>query len=539
VQRIFSYMFLAIFVLCASGYFSLLSRFSVNVPNADDFDAILSFLAAFIGNLGVNEKMKLIFMPHGDHLIALTRIFVLAFYYIFGEINFRWIILTANIAVPITCLLMILSVRSIKLIYLLPIVLLIFQPTYIEASLWAMAAVQNFWVMLFCLGAFLVAFRCPPMLFPFALLLSALAALSQGNGIFCSLILSIVLLLKKRKRESLAAALLFIGFLLVHLASIEGGLGRTISGAKTLVVSDYVLSFLGSSLAFRNHTAAVFIGFSLVSLFVIFTFLRLDRKNDFLFATYLFILGTAIANAFARIDFGVAFAYTQSRYTYTSILLVACCYLAALEIFGKEQWQRKIFLIGTSLSLFFALFSYYFYTPEARYRHELLTESLLSWKISGQGLEFSNSGQASNVLKKVIEIGVYQPPFLSVQSFVAAPEQFEEDLMKGSIMIRFRRIISGSDFILLSGDAMLKLSTSENKGVEIVLSNSERTYKVVTQQGLSGIALRHRRKRLPLKSGFITLISRSAIEPGTYRIGIIVKTDNERLIRMTRKNIVI
>lgn len=178
-----------------------------NFPYEDDFNSALSFMSAFgYGQLSGLEKTKLLFSQYNEHRILFDRLAFLGDYYLFGELNFRHLILFGNVSMLLLSVLFFkVALPSVpwrdRLFYLLPVAYSLFLYKYWDLSTWAMAALQNLYVMVFAMFSLYQLSYHNRRSFVLACGAAVLATFTSGNGLFCFFAGVPVLLLSKAYRQ--------------------------------------------------------------------------------------------------------------------------------------------------------------------------------------------------------------------------------------------------------------------------------------------------------------------------------------------------
>src|SRR4051812_42559084 len=77
-------------------YFAIVCQYAVNIPSQDDYGATLDFLCQYKLAHGT-DKIWLLFSQHNEHRILSSRIVYVLYNQLSGTINFRHIIILANL----------------------------------------------------------------------------------------------------------------------------------------------------------------------------------------------------------------------------------------------------------------------------------------------------------------------------------------------------------------------------------------------------------------------------------------------------------
>lgn len=188
-------------------YYNTIFKNAYNFPYEDDFNSALSFVSEFVfGQLSLFDRLKLLFSQYNEHRIVFDRLVFLADYYLFGELNFRHLILFGNVSVLLLSLLFFrTTLQSVswqeRLFYLLPVAYSLFLFQYWDLSTWAMAALQNLHVVVFAMFSLYKLTRPDRTSFALACGAAVLAMFTSGNGLFCFLAGVPLLILLKSYRQ--------------------------------------------------------------------------------------------------------------------------------------------------------------------------------------------------------------------------------------------------------------------------------------------------------------------------------------------------
>lgn len=411
-QKLKLLVFLPILVYVASLFY-----FAVNIPQGDDFDNILSFL-----NADNDGKLRQLFAQHNEHRLFFNRVVSWLFYGIQGEINFEYLIYFANLALIIIFALLSKSLVTNKFIFLLPVSLFMFQLRGWENITWAMAGLQNFYVITFSMLAFYAFSKKTHLGFAIALFFAALATYTSGSGIlsfgvmllwmavdyFCSKSNpSIVLYSKIQQITLLCASLLVATLYFLHYV-------KPSQHPPLMFNSAFIEHFLALLGGFSNLSSvpqanvAMFFGGISLAVFLLVSIKKLYLKNPFVFYSILFAMGSLLVVSLSRAGFGVEQALS-SRYTVLSSLLLALLYLALLQLFTASLGTRFL-IVASCAGLVFNIIAFLYGNAELSTRKTNLVNGLATWTQNKQtGLSYPVPLHASNIMQLSIQKGVYKP----------------------------------------------------------------------------------------------------------------------------------
>lgn len=401
-------------------FYLSISFFAINIPYWDDYDAILNFVNKFL-DVGLQDKISLIFSQHNEHRIAFTRVIVLATYYLIGKINFKLLTFIGNIG--LIGLLIVLLKSFIppknKFLHFIPAIFVLFQPQYWGSIYFATPSISNLYVLFFAFLAIYLLSKQRIKYFLFSLLLAISATFTNGNGLFVFFIGLLSLLYQKRDKEIMlwifvgivCISFYFYGYIKVsHHPSIADSI--FIRPLQTLI---YFFCFIGSSFmdfGFK-YLKPVYLLPLLIGIFYSLYFLYLIKikyykKNGVVFLFLLFLFINGFVAALGRSGFGIMGAF-PSRYRIISILFLILFYFSMMEILPQEITKR-LFSIMLVLAILFNLFSYYSYSDNIILQKKYLIEGLVLWRKHNSGLSYPDENRANSIMSDVITNKLYCPP---------------------------------------------------------------------------------------------------------------------------------
>jgi hypothetical protein len=193
-------------------YFFIVSKYALNLPSQDDYDAILGFLIKYDTAHGW-EKLFLLFSQHNEHRILSSRLLYILYDRIFGSINFRSIIFIGNAQL---LLLFIITIGFIKkslphywVIASFITGLCLFDPNGWENADFAMGSMQNYGViLLFAASLYFYSLDNKKWLAP-AAVFQVVCIYSSGNGIIAAGFLILATILLKDRVKVIMSITLF------------------------------------------------------------------------------------------------------------------------------------------------------------------------------------------------------------------------------------------------------------------------------------------------------------------------------------------
>ncbi len=387
-------------------YFTWVSLFSVNVPQLDDFDAILTSVKKLHEAGSLSETTNILLGFHNEHRIAYTRgIAWLVSILSGGPVDLRILIILGNLALLGIGWLLYKSFRRTGLygIYFLPIPFLLFQMQFFENTFFAMAALQNLSVWcwagwaLWLLVLSDTSGRRQWWYFNGALGLALLTTFTSGNGIGVWLAGAAIFLL--RGSWSKLAAWLSASYLTAHLYFRHSPIILFDGSANLSEIFQsgfgYIGAFIGTGFpgGILVPTLAGFL-ITAITFTELWTVTRrskganspLDRFEMqqyayFWLAFFLFLLSTALAVAVSRSSFAAA---SVPRYKIGSAIALILFYQVTINTFRGRLFRHVftgLFLLG---SILFCGLTYQRNTPKIIDNRALLLLDARDFKNDGR-----------------------------------------------------------------------------------------------------------------------------------------------------------
>lgn len=492
------------------GYFLFVISFAVNMPNADDFDMLLNSVLEFSkGNL------KVIFLPHGEHLIVTTRLAGIIQYLLIGEINFRSLVIIGNLVVPIAAGLLVLFSPIISPIIVSSMLIFLIHPQYYQSILWASGVLQHLAIMPFALGAFLFVSKRDLKYIILSFLLATIAFLTQGNGVFCFLLCGAWLFYQRKHFTSS----LFLG------AGILGciyHLSRSIPGDKSFGFDQhllYITGFLGAP-----FTSNFKIGIVLGSLSLLWLLFLTISKRRFLFTLHLvpfFVILTAIANSISRIHFGVEYGFSETRYCYPSLFYWASLIILTIYQFDKRKKSLSFGFLSLAICLSISSFSKHW--SEGRLRLETMNGSGIRWLIARQGLEYPVQERAISLLDQAISKKIFNPPKYDLEKHKI--KLVEDYLPANTIRIRYNieHFLCADPYIYFSG-------YSSKRFAKLFLHNNSSTLSLPLNKQYRPDAIRSLKNERA--AGFSAIFEAKNLHSSKYTL--FLGTEDEEIVSTNR-----
>lgn len=383
-------------------FYGMVFNYSVDVPSLDDFLAILGFMNRFVGVDSFLEKLSLIFSQHNEHRIVFTRITALAIYYLGGSVNFKLLIVAGNLALLGLIFLIYHSanIKTAKLLYFAPAILLMFQPSYFESMLWAMASTSNFYILFFAFLSIYLLTHGSYNSFIFAVIFAISASYTQGNGILVFFPGLFLLFHQGRYKYGLAWSLIFVLCLFIYFYGYEKPPpfpGITAEPFSFVNAAKYFLLFIGSIGKYRG-LANMLGAFVLVS-FLYLTHAKYYKSNPIIYAFLIFMLLTSVSAAYSRANMGLGIGQAlASRYTINSAIFLLLTYLALLELCAG-RYKLWVGIGGASVALTIFISYWIIYTPYFKLQRDSLIQGINQAQMgNNSGLNYLDKNVAMHIL---------------------------------------------------------------------------------------------------------------------------------------------
>ena len=399
-------------------FYAFVFHNAFNIGWNDDWHGIEGFLASWQQQETFSEKISLLFSQMCEHRILYVRLSTLLCYNLFGEVNYKTLMLVGVSYLLILPFVFYRVLRSINLglAYLIPIIFIIFNIQPVENIFWAITSLQPNTVIIFGLWGFaLLLFYKQKWAFYLANLLFFLAMFTNGNGMFAFLA-AIPLVLYARTRSEKIQYFIFLTscFVLYFFDFKKPGIRPDVLinfiEYPHIILADF-FAFFGSPIDTTvqfysislKYIVAISVGILMIGWVLyligifIFNAISFSKKSHvffslpvgegrggafFLLAAFIFVALSGAAFAASRASQGLEQAFA-SRYKTVSIILFIIVYLSAFNILDKKYW-KKYLQVSIVLTFFFNAFSYYEAWDDVENRRKFFGTTILNWKNNGR-----------------------------------------------------------------------------------------------------------------------------------------------------------
>jgi len=349
-------------------FYGILFRQLVNLPFLDDYEAVLAFVNQLVQEKSGAAKFRFFLaQQHNEYKLFFVHGVAWIQDALIGHVNFAQLCVLGDSAVlAIGWILWSLFLPGRndpgrRLAFFVPAAWLLFQLEYYETLNWAMASLQNLWVIAFSLGAICCLVRPERKAYGAALILYVLAIAASGNGF---LLLAIGLLIFVTRRQmARAAGWLAISAVCIAAYSYHYDVhssqmhehGSVFAGLLH-INPVYVIAFVGNAGAVAGTTAVsecicLPLGATLLLFFGWLARRGFFRRNAAAGYCCLFLLLTAAGVGGLRSEFGLAQSL-ESRYTIYGVLLVILAWTGIAE---EWLWKRREPLLNNQVYLLFTV----------------------------------------------------------------------------------------------------------------------------------------------------------------------------------------
>ncbi len=353
---------LTVSLLLIGLYFYLWNRYAINIPKWDDHP-LKGFVIDYDNASKISDKIALIVRQHNEHRIGLTRLATLIDFKIFGEVNYKHLMLFGNLALVLIWLLLTRFFRQTiaSFWYALPVVMFWFSLAFWENTFWGMASVQNMWVVALTLWSCWIIAQNDRH-WAWGIAVAAAAFYTSGNGVLALPIGFMILVLQKnwlRVGLFMLSSAVILASYFYHFQTPPANI-NTVFDFK-IFIKGYLLlcGSLAEGLPFSQpQQSLLWVGF--LTLFVSFCLLlyifrsyvtkqlQLSAYDSFFLGVTLFALLTIGIVSYSRASVGLHFLLT-SRYKLYSALLFSLnfAYLITLVSPKFRDALTATFLVAT------------------------------------------------------------------------------------------------------------------------------------------------------------------------------------------------
>lgn len=374
-KKAFLYM---LFVLPILYGFAIIYKYGVNQPFWDDWNSLAIFFSYKENNFSYKDLLEY----HNGHCIFFPNI-ILTLSAIFSNGNMKMDMYIVIALMSVIYMIWILaSKQMINKMSILVIALMAcftfnsvqydnilwgFQVGFLLTACTMLAAVFSFSKMVNTKSK---------MFFVLVIIFGVIATFSSAQGIIAFLVicLSCVLMSIKNKRitiEYIAIWGVFLICLCIYLLGYSSS-----DGARSLTgILDFFVVLIGAPVAMGSVMVARIVGLMMVTTTVIIVIHGLLSGEFevyiFEYSTMIMTLGTLVAMALGRSDFGSEYAAVTSRYTTFSIWVYQVLALYFLKKYNKCFIGTVVIIAGLSIGIVINIFYYGYFEGVRSFRQEV------------------------------------------------------------------------------------------------------------------------------------------------------------------------
>ncbi|QDT66743.1 hypothetical protein [Calycomorphotria hydatis] len=432
-----SYFAIALVAVPIALHLATITWHSVNIPFWDDFDSILLFV------LPETNHVQTLFEQHNEHRIAWTRSVAWTYTFLKGEVEFSHLSILGGLGLTglLLAFLKLYSDKRLPIILFAPAAFIALHPISYGRLLWAMAALQNYFVLLFAFLSYYFWGRRDRASCFFALFFGVMASFTSANGILCFLPLLLWSLTESISKQqlqlplpkllaskstirfyALSITVLVVGILYfsdyerpMHHPKILDTVGkpRLLLEYFFLLLGGYITIFFKSlDFGIPHKSAGFIVGIATAIAFIFISIKRYDRRCPELYYFFVYMLLTLMTISLARAGLGRNSA-TEWRYVMYSLIAVTVLYLSLIDIYAEKLLR---FRLATGALIFFSfVFNIMFYQyglSAISSENTRRTEGLRVYLETGTvpKLLFPSSQFATQTIDHAIELEIYSPP---------------------------------------------------------------------------------------------------------------------------------
>jgi hypothetical protein len=430
----------ALIAIPAIIFYAILFRLGNDLPDQDDYGALLDFLNKMAVHQGFFAKTSYFFAAqYKEYKLFFEHALVFAQFAVLGHIEFRFLCAIGNGFVLLIAILLWKMFlpgckdRATRLMFFIPVTWLIFQLQYVETLDWAMASLQNLPVIVFSLGAIYLLVRGTRRTYCEALGCLVLAIGSSANGVLIAPI-GAVILARTGKFPRLMTWLAVSAMCACtyayryHVLPPESLNHHSMLWQVIHAGPLFLVSFLGGAAAFpvrggyylADVLLCPLIGLILCAFLIAMVQRGYFRKNPSIGYCVIFLLSSGLLVAVGRSNFDISKSFVP-RYGIYSTLLLVFAWFAAVEEFILPNSKRGLVLAcGVVLAVFFSLRMDTFGRQYLMDRKREIAKGMMAFEHSGQGPVLPTPHQTKRideldrtarvVLKGSMRLGIYVPP---------------------------------------------------------------------------------------------------------------------------------
>lgn len=532
--------------LLAVGFYFAVFRYAINVPQVDDFLYIDSVRRIITPGTPFSEVMRLLVEQHNDHRILLSRLLVLADYWVEGQVNYQTLTILGSLSIAGALWQVHRLFREAGLTswLLLPVALFLLQPSYQEDVWWVLCLLQHTLTLWLMLLVFRLLSRLQTSAQLGALALGGLVMYSNSNGLFMWLAAVGLLGLARQWRWMLSwlvAGMLLIGLYFSINYNFIAKNSLTAVAQHPAWILKSLVSFAGSAVYFDQRKwlllpsqGLVLAVGALVLLVITLSWLRLLSRFPrpispalvpFLGLGFVLVC-SGVAAALARSDGSLMIIGRYQLYAVWCLIVVYVLLVMQLA----DRWQWAVGWAGLGLALWFWVNAWLYYGPQLAERYSLQVAegvTLKQYRYSVLSQTFGRDPYWQKGWVQAMQQGIYQVPDLpEIRGIETALRSTPAQDSVTRFTADTRRLTYlNTDALFVQQDTLLK--------PEYLYLQSATNWYVLPAQRLPKPIMKPWRVNKGVKSMILPVM----LQPGSYRYGWVRHTNDGWRATITRQAI--
>ncbi|MDR0419163.1 MAG: hypothetical protein LBH34_02995, partial [Prevotellaceae bacterium] len=500
-------------------YFSIVFRNIINIPEYDDYDALLKFLSDFTLKSSFLEKFEILFSQHGEHRILFTRLIVAIGYLITGGINLSVIVAISNLLFIGIGVVFCLLIKRHKDIYIFAssAVFILFNGQNFESSTWSMVGLANIGTLLLAMLSIYLTLQNKKSYFIVGIILSFFTTFSNGNGILLLPTLILAFILQRKKKELIYTIIIFGITIIVYFFNFQKSISNIsdiISNLPILIFNFF--NFVGCNLWIPSLKIIPF----LYGLFIVFTYVfaffsKLYKKNIIWFALFTFMLLSAAAVAVYRLNPEEMGPLRYRIYGSMFTVLTLMFYFENRESFKiRKLFNFTIIPIGI-----FSILCTFLYLGKVNNKTENKKASAYSWHCCKNGLMSLDVSKDIKTLEEIENLGFYRMPRIPLKTMVSKVDKTSNKWINPTLSLQsgIDYIKEEEGYIIIRGWAYPENGNMNFTNISAWLLSDGNHIRISTYYERRIDIIFDLNKR---ECGFFAVIPKSSIPEGSYELGI-------------------
>lgn len=501
-------------------YFSIVAQNIINIPEYDDYDALLKFLSDFTLQPSFLEKFKFLFSQHGEHRILFTRLTVVIGYLITGSINLSVIVIISNLLfIGIGVVFGILIKHYEDVFIFVPLIIFtLFNGQNFESSTWPMVGLANIGTLLLAMLSIYLTLQNKKSYFIAGIILSVFTTFSNGNGILLLPTFIFAFILQKKKKELIYATIILSIAIIIYFFNFQKSTSIPISDIiSNLHIPIFnFFNFVGCNLWIPSFKIIPFC----YGLFIVFTyalslFSKLYKKNITWFSIFTFMLLSAAAVAVNRLNPEEMGPLRYRIYGSMFTILTLMFYFENREFFKiKKLFNLTIIPIGL-----FSILCTFLYLGKINDKTENKKASAYNWHCCKNGLVSLDVSKDIKILEEVENLGIYKMPIISLKTMVSKVENISNKWINPTLNLQsgIDYIKEEKEYIVIRGWAYPENGNMNFINIFTWLLSDSNQIRISTYYERRIDIIYDLNKR---ECGFFAVIPKSRIPEGDYELGI-------------------